>query len=180
MQCIYSQKVTVRISPATAKFKPPPSLPSDFPPGSFNAATPGVDGQSVTVALPLPTGSQTKSVSAPIAAVNSNGSLGSSSVQGSSSSNSLGVSTSATSLSSNPASSVSRSLSTGTFVRAESFMDSSHMAFLERTGPVLDLAADQGSHPWLQRLNSDRHMVKLTGIWSTRNRGNIMHRQEQS
>lgn len=98
---IHSPKIAVRISPATAKFKPPPPLPGDFNHGSFSP----VESQPVTVALPLPTNTQTKSVSAPIAAVNSNGSLGSSSVQGSSSSNSLGGSSSGASLSSNPTSS---------------------------------------------------------------------------
>ena len=71
--------IPVRISPATAKFKAP-SLPTfDLPQVQF---TPNVtagsserSSQPVTIAVPLPTTAQTKSVSVPIAAAGSNPSL---------------------------------------------------------------------------------------------------------
>lgn len=83
-----SQKV--RISPATAKFKQPASLPAfDLPQVSFTPpANADPSNQPVTVALPLPNPSPAKSVSAPIAAAGSNMSL-SSNAPSSGSSNSL-------------------------------------------------------------------------------------------
>jgi hypothetical protein len=102
-----SDTITVRISPATAKFKPTSGLPLDYPPVQYNAPLTNVDNQPVTVAVPLPPAPQAKSVSAPIAATGSNNSLGSNSVQGSSSHSSLGGSNSGASLSSNAASGVS-------------------------------------------------------------------------
>lgn len=93
MHGLYCLSRPMRISPATAKFKPPASGPLDFPQGPFNAPS--------DVTLPLPAGPQPKSVSAPIAATNSNSSLGSNSIQGSSSNNSVGGSSSGGSLSSN-------------------------------------------------------------------------------
>ena len=92
--------IPVRISPATAKFKPP-SLPTfDLPQVQFTpTVAPGIpeqSSQSVTIAVPLPTTAQPKSVSVPIAAAGSNASLNSnpgsnsgSSMEGSHSSNSL-------------------------------------------------------------------------------------------
>lgn len=103
-----SDSMAVRISPATAKFKPASGVSLDYsqaPP--FSAPLPNVDNQPVTVAVPLPAAPQAKSVSAPIAATGSNNSLGSNSVQGSSSNSSLGGSSSGASLSSNAASGVS-------------------------------------------------------------------------
>lgn len=80
----------VRISPATAKFKQPTSLPAfDLPQVSFTPpANADSSNQPVTVALPLPNPSPAKSVSAPIAAAGSNMSL-SSNAPSSGSSNSL-------------------------------------------------------------------------------------------
>ncbi len=91
----------VRISPATAKFKPttvmaPHDLPVQFPSSS--------NGSDVTVAVPFTSlSTQTKSVSAPIAAANSHSSLhsassgSSSSIEGSSSGTTLSSHTSASS-----------------------------------------------------------------------------------
>lgn len=72
----------MRISPATAKFKAPTTVPNfDLPQVSFTPPLPhgGSDSanQQVTIAVPLPTSTQTKSVSAPIAAAGSNMSLSS-------------------------------------------------------------------------------------------------------
>jgi hypothetical protein len=76
----------VRISPATAKYKASTNTPNfDLPQVSFSSSgnTGGADlpGTSVTVALPLPATTQTKSVSAPIAAggppLSLNGNVGS-------------------------------------------------------------------------------------------------------
>ena len=105
----------VRISPATAKFKAPPTVdPSSI---QFHPALNGNNipehqlTQPITVALPLPTSNQTKSVSTPIAATSSSGSLSSSSsgpsLNGSNSTHSLpsassGSSTSIASLTSVP------------------------------------------------------------------------------
>lgn len=71
--------ISVRISPATAKFKAP-SLPTfDLPQVQFTpivaAGSSERSSQSVTIAVPLPTTAQTKSVSVPIAAAGSNPSL---------------------------------------------------------------------------------------------------------
>lgn len=87
---------TVRISPATAKFKAPTSLPAfDLPQVSFTppVLTSGTDaGSSTANGVSLPQGSmQNKSVSAPIAAAGTNASNSASgqSIGGSLSSNSL-------------------------------------------------------------------------------------------
>ncbi|KAF9000226.1 hypothetical protein BDQ17DRAFT_683200 [Cyathus striatus] len=70
MHGLYCLSRPMRISPATAKFKPPPSLPASIPFSPSNE-------QPAPLALPLPNTHQTKSVSAPIAASSSSGSLGS-------------------------------------------------------------------------------------------------------
>ncbi|KAG0709912.1 hypothetical protein DFH29DRAFT_21165 [Suillus ampliporus] len=72
MHGLYCLSRPMRISPATAKFKPPP-MPTDLPQIQF-PGSPGSDQRpnSVTVALPL--GGQARSVSAPIAASTGSGS----------------------------------------------------------------------------------------------------------
>lgn len=104
---------TVRISPATAKFKAPPLPAFDLPQVQFTppvtANSSEQTSQSVTIALPLPTTAQTKSVSAPIAAAGSNTSLNSNA--GSNSGSSIGGSHSSNSLSSGTGSSASISTS---------------------------------------------------------------------
>lgn len=107
----------MRISPATAKFKPsagplPFDLPPVFTPPATQAATNG-SNPSVTITLPLPDSAQAKSVSAPIAATGSNMSLNGISVSNSSSGSSIGGSHSSHSLSSGTASSASISSSSG-------------------------------------------------------------------
>ncbi|KIM36104.1 hypothetical protein M413DRAFT_428016 [Hebeloma cylindrosporum] len=90
MHGLYCLSRPMRISPATAKFKQPTSLPAfDLPQVSFTPpANPDASNQSVTVAVPLPNPSPAKSVSAPIAAAGSTMSL-SSNAPSSGSSNSL-------------------------------------------------------------------------------------------
>ena len=107
--------MSVRISPATAKFKAP-SLPTfDLPQVQFTptasvaAGSSELSNQSVTIAVPLPTTAQTKSVSVPIAAAGSNTSLNS--IAGSNSGSSFGGSHSSNSLSSGTGSSASVSTS---------------------------------------------------------------------
>jgi hypothetical protein len=100
----------VRISPATAKFKPPVAVPAvDLLHVQVPSAANGHEqqSQSVTIALPLPNGGS-KSVSAPIAANNSSGSLNHVSSAGSGSS--LAASNSVPSLSSGSTTSISSSL----------------------------------------------------------------------
>ncbi|KAF8165776.1 hypothetical protein B0H34DRAFT_780524 [Crassisporium funariophilum] len=113
MHGLYCLSRPMRISPATAKFKAPPTLPAfDLPQVQFtppgNAANPE---QAVTIALPIPSTAQPKSVSAPIAAAGSNNSLHSNAVSGSASGSSIGGSHSSNSLSSGTASSASISTS---------------------------------------------------------------------
>jgi len=97
----------VRISPATAKFKPPTSVsPFDTAPASYAQPVLGGTDQSVTIALPLPT-TQTKSVSAPIAATGSGMSFNTNAVSSSTSGSSMGNSYSSGSLSSGTGSSAS-------------------------------------------------------------------------
>jgi hypothetical protein len=120
----------VRISPATAKFKPPPAVPSvdlpqvQFPPQHGG----GVEQQPhpVTIALPLPHTGQAKSVSVPIATATSNASLGTSSngVSSSHSGTSIGASNSSNSLGSGTGSSSSLSSSAhGGSVTSEEMMN---------------------------------------------------------
>ncbi|KAF9036892.1 hypothetical protein BDZ89DRAFT_1110556 [Hymenopellis radicata] len=101
MHGLYCLSRPMRISPATAKFKPttimaPHDLPVQFPSSS--------NGSDVTVAVPITSlSTQVKSVSAPIAAANSHSSLhsassgSSSSIEGSSSGTTLSSHTSASS-----------------------------------------------------------------------------------
>lgn len=56
----------MRISPATAKYKPPPSL--DLPQVQIPGLSTGMDGQPITVAIPMPANGTSKSVSSPVAA----------------------------------------------------------------------------------------------------------------
>jgi RNA recognition motif-containing protein len=105
----------VRISPATAKFKPPPvassmDLPQvQFPPRNGSGLEQQQQPQPVTIALPLPQANQTKSVSVPIATATSNTSLGTANngVSNSHSGTSIGASNSSNSLSSGTGSSSS-------------------------------------------------------------------------
>ncbi|KAF8872760.1 hypothetical protein BD779DRAFT_1679538 [Infundibulicybe gibba] len=79
MHGLYCLSRPMRISPATAKFKPPPTLSvQDLPQVQFPPPSNGnipEQSQSVTIALPIP--GQAKSVSAPIAATTSDSSLAS-------------------------------------------------------------------------------------------------------
>lgn len=80
MHGLYCLSRPMRISPATAKFKPPPMMPPHELPQVKFPPTSGVGGQEqagVTIAVPLPALTHTKSVSAPIAATTSNSSLNS-------------------------------------------------------------------------------------------------------
>lgn len=108
-----THNISVRISPATAKFKPAPGVPGiEYAhlgyPGMMPSMSPVPDHQPpVTIPLPLPNTSQTKSVSTPLASSNASASvsgvsLSSTVVSGSSS-------LSAPSLSSNSSSSASSS-----------------------------------------------------------------------
>ncbi|KAI0920843.1 hypothetical protein AcV5_001381 [Taiwanofungus camphoratus] len=73
MHGLYCLSRPMRISPATAKFKPAPGMGGiDFSQMQFPLVTPPMPPApepqtSVTIALPLPNASQTKSVSAPLA-----------------------------------------------------------------------------------------------------------------
>ncbi|CAA7259349.1 unnamed protein product [Cyclocybe aegerita] len=94
MHGLYCLSRPMRISPATAKFKPPASVsPFDMPqvpfvPPGNNGATEG-GNQAVTIAVPLNNAPPIKSVSAPIAAAPSNMSLNSNTVSNSTSGSSL-------------------------------------------------------------------------------------------
>lgn len=105
----------MRISPATAKFKPAATLPlMDIPQVQFSPPSVGAvepQNQPITLALPLPNSTQAKSVSAPIASGSSNGSLIGTGVAGSTSGSSIGGSTSSNSLSTGTGSSLSISTS---------------------------------------------------------------------
>ncbi|PFH50163.1 hypothetical protein AMATHDRAFT_61653 [Amanita thiersii Skay4041] len=95
MHGLYCLSRPMRISPATAKYKPPPTLPAaDLPQVQYPLPN------SVTLALPLHSSAQTKSVSTPIAAASSNTSFSSNTVGSSSSGSTLGGSNSGGSLSS--------------------------------------------------------------------------------
>ena len=143
--------IPVRISPATAKFKAP-SLPAfDLPQTQFTptvaAGSSEQSSQSVTIAVPLTTTAQTKSVSAPIAAAGSNTSLNSNA--GSNSGSSIGGSHSSNSLSSGTGSSASISTSAyGSFSTedimnlpnvlaqlAQQYSSETHPLKLSSTGP---------------------------------------------
>ncbi|KAF9527975.1 hypothetical protein CPB83DRAFT_894696 [Crepidotus variabilis] len=112
MHGLYCLSRPMRISPATAKFKSPPAVPGldgpvmpFAPPMSANVSQNG--GHSVTLALPIPDSTQSKSVSAPIAATNSTMSVNSNLISNSTSGSSFGGSNSSNSLSSTTGSSVS-------------------------------------------------------------------------
>ncbi|KAF8076812.1 hypothetical protein FPV67DRAFT_433576 [Lyophyllum atratum] len=115
MHGLYCLSRPMRISPATAKYKAPPTAPSlDLPQVQFPPqATNGLDqhAQPVTIALPLPNANLTKSVSVPIAATTSSSSLGGNTngVTSSGSGSSMGASNSTASLSSGSSSSLSSS-----------------------------------------------------------------------
>ncbi|KAF8638608.1 hypothetical protein AX17_002149 [Amanita inopinata Kibby_2008] len=95
MHGLYCLSRPMRISPATAKYKPPPALPApDLPQVQYPVSN------AVTLALPLHATAQAKSVSAPIAATTSNSSLNGNAVSTSSSGSTLGGSSSGSSLSS--------------------------------------------------------------------------------
>lgn len=102
----------MRISPATAKFKPPLTASAvELPQVQFQPTGNVEHSQSVTIALPLQGSTQAKSVSAPIAATPSNGSISSNGGTVSSSNSSLGGSNSLNSLSSTIGSSSSQATS---------------------------------------------------------------------
>ncbi|KAH7916804.1 hypothetical protein BJ138DRAFT_1131782 [Hygrophoropsis aurantiaca] len=112
MHGLYCLSRPMRISPATAKFKPPPvamDLPQIQFPGS--PAGPDQNPNSVTVAIPMPSSNQARSVSAPIASATASGSspLSSTPVPASSSTVSLAGSGSVPSLSSVSSTSASSS-----------------------------------------------------------------------
>ncbi|KAH7931339.1 hypothetical protein BV22DRAFT_1053255 [Leucogyrophana mollusca] len=75
MHGLYCLSRPMRISPATAKFKPPP-VPLDLPQIQFPSSPTGPEQNpnSVTVAIPMPNSNQARSVSAPIAGVATSGS----------------------------------------------------------------------------------------------------------
>ncbi|KIJ69923.1 hypothetical protein HYDPIDRAFT_77546 [Hydnomerulius pinastri MD-312] len=81
MHGLYCLSRPMRISPATAKFKPP-QVSLDLPPIQFPGGSHGGDprGNSVTVTMPLPNGNQPRSVSSPMATSGSGGSPSSTSV----------------------------------------------------------------------------------------------------
>lgn len=117
MHGLYCLSRPMRISPATAKFKPPPNGSSvDIPQGQVLPPT-NVNGQelqSTTIPVPLP--NNNSSVSAPIAATNSSGSNSSISnpVSSSGSGSSFGASSSIPSLSSSATTSISSALASAT------------------------------------------------------------------
>jgi hypothetical protein len=117
--------IPVRISPATAKFKAPSLHAFDLPQVQFTptvaAGSSEQSNQSVTIAVPLATTAQTKSVSAPIAAAGSNTSLNSNT--GSNSGSSIGGSHSSNSLSSGTGSSASISTSAYGSLSTEDIMN---------------------------------------------------------
>ncbi|PPQ74910.1 hypothetical protein CVT24_003020 [Panaeolus cyanescens] len=127
MHGLYCLSRPMRISPATAKFRAPPTQQaSDLPQVSFTPPVTVTGGdpatQPVTIALPLPNAAQTKSVSAPIAAAGSNTSLSSNTVSGSVSGSSIGGSHSSNSLSSATGSSTSISTSAFGSISTEDMM----------------------------------------------------------
>ncbi|KAF8967416.1 hypothetical protein BDZ97DRAFT_1903326 [Flammula alnicola] len=116
MHGLYCLSRPMRISPATAKFKAPATIPAfDLPQVSFtppaNPTGSDAPNPAAAVTLPLPNSTQTKSVSAPIAAAGSNMSLNSNGASNSASGSSLGGSHSSNSLSSGTGSSASISTS---------------------------------------------------------------------
>ncbi|KAF8645477.1 hypothetical protein AX16_007762 [Volvariella volvacea WC 439] len=108
MHGLYCLSRPMRISPATAKYKPPP-LPSPLDiPSQLHFPNNSLDQQQpVTIALPLPNTNQTKSVSTPIASTNSSSSLATAGVPTSGSGSSIGGSNSSGSVNSTTASSSS-------------------------------------------------------------------------
>lgn len=100
MHGLYCLSRPMRISPATAKYKPPSALPAqDLPQVQYPLQNP------VTLALALPNAAQNSSVSASMASATSNSSLASNAVSSSSSGSNLGGSNSGSSLSSSSTSS---------------------------------------------------------------------------
>ncbi|KAK0243312.1 hypothetical protein EDD85DRAFT_987458 [Armillaria nabsnona] len=121
MHGLYCLSRPMRISPATAKFKPPAMMPPHELPQVKFPPTSGAGGQEqggVTIAVPLPSLTHTKSVSAPIAATTSNSSLNSAG-----SGTSIEGSNSGTTLSSGTGSSASISSSTFSANTAEDMMN---------------------------------------------------------
>ncbi|KAH8096623.1 hypothetical protein BXZ70DRAFT_896007 [Cristinia sonorae] len=73
MHGLYCLSRPMRISPATAKFKSAPGMPGMDLAQMYNMTTqPAASNEQVTVALPLPSTNQTKSVSAPLATTSGN------------------------------------------------------------------------------------------------------------
>lgn len=109
LECIIHLGIAVRISPATAKFKPPATVPAvDLLHVQIPSSTNGQEqSQPVTIALPLPITSS-KSVSAPVASNNS--SVAFNHVSSAGSGSSLAASNSLPSLSSSSTVSISSSL----------------------------------------------------------------------
>ncbi|KZT29449.1 hypothetical protein NEOLEDRAFT_1056354 [Neolentinus lepideus HHB14362 ss-1] len=127
MHGLYCLSRPMRISPATAKFKPPPALPGapvQFPPPSPNGLS--QPQQGVTIALPLPATNPAKSVSAPMAS-NTNSSSSESTPSVSHASIAASASTSATSLNSLSTPSLSSGSSSGTSLSSLSSQPSDDM-----------------------------------------------------
>ncbi|KAH9927289.1 uncharacterized protein B0H18DRAFT_292883 [Fomitopsis serialis] len=103
MHGLYCLSRPMRISPATAKFKPAPGMAGvDFSQMPFPLVSPAAPSapeqqSQVTVALPLPNAAQAKSVSAPLAGAATNMMNGGNFSNSSSNASSLGSGTSATS-----------------------------------------------------------------------------------
>ncbi|KAK2465914.1 hypothetical protein APHAL10511_001555 [Amanita phalloides] len=98
MHGLYCLSRPMRISPATAKYKPPAPLPAhDFSQVQYSLPSP------VTLALPLHNMGQSKNAATPMASVTSNSSLASTAVCSSGSGSTLGGSNSGSSLSSGTA-----------------------------------------------------------------------------
>ncbi|EPQ58934.1 hypothetical protein GLOTRDRAFT_135938 [Gloeophyllum trabeum ATCC 11539] len=126
MHGLYCLSRPMRISPATAKFKPPPSIPGA--PLPFPSASPtGITQpqQGVTIAVPLPATNPAKSVSAPIASNPNSSSESTPSVGHASVANT--ASTSATSLNSLSTPSLSSGSSTSTSLSSLSSAPSDDM-----------------------------------------------------
>jgi hypothetical protein len=163
----------VRISPATAKFKPPPVAPStdlpqvQFPPQNGSGLE---QPQPVTIALPLPHSNQTKSVSVPIATTTSNASLSATSngVPNSHSGTSIGASNSANSLSSGAGSSSSLSSAHGGSVTSEEMMNLPNSVLAQiaqqyANGEVNPIKVHNGTNPITSPYTQDAQLRQSFG-----------------
>lgn len=130
----------VRISPATAKFKAPSSVPAfDLPQVSFTPPVlngPDIHGSAISAASPSQGPVQNKSVSAPIAAAGSNMSLNSNAASNAPTGSSIGGSLSSNSLSSGTGSSTS--ISTSAFANSPEDVASEVLARLAQQYAELD------------------------------------------